>query len=210
MPEPMMTDRTGTAVPARYVKPYDKARDKLARRIERRWREAYARLQAVYAETLSDIDRLAELAGRDGAALGGAKGNLQFQSFDGLIEIGIDARYDIAFDERLRSAQEKIEAFIASKSEGIDAELRELVMAAFRPTSDGLLSRVRILGLLRLDIKAALWREAMDLIRESIQSRRGKTLLRVQRRATREARWERINLSMSDIAERPDATQAAP
>jgi len=193
-------DAQGQVVPAAYVKPYDKARDRIARRILRRFEEERARLEKAYQATLQDIDELATLAGREGITVGGAKGNLQFQSFDRLIQIGMDARYNVEFDERLRAAQEKIEAFVKDRAAGADNDLRELVMMAFKPTSDGLLSRARILGLLRLNIRHASWEAAMTLIRESINTERGKTLLRVEKRATREADFVRVILSLSDVA----------
>jgi len=200
-----MIDGQGERVPARYVKSYDKARDRIARRILKRWEGERARLEKVHAETLADVDELAELAGREDVNLGGAKGNLQFQSFDRCVQIGLDARWDLEFDERLRTAQERVEAFVADRASGADRDLRELVLMAFRPTSDGLLSRARILGLLRLNIRHPQWVAAMDLIRESINTRRGKTLLRVERRETTGARFERVLLNIADVAERAAA-----
>lgn len=195
-----MVDGNGEQVPAKYVKPYDRARDRIARRIAKRWDDERSRLERVYAETMADIDELAEISGREGVRVGGAKGNLQFQSFDRLIQVGMDARYDMEFDERLRTAQALIEQFVADKSAGVDADLRELVLAAFRPTSDGLLPRARILGLLRLKIAGPTWARAMDLIKESINTRRGKTLIRVERRASTDDKFARVLLSASDVA----------
>lgn len=200
-----MTDGAGQEIPVKYVKPYDRKRDRIARRIARRFILARETLEAAYRDTLADIDELREAAGADGVKLGGPKGNIQFQSFDRLIQVGIEARYNVEFDERLAQAKERIERFIAEKTDGVDADLRELVMMAFRPTSDGLLSRARILGLLRLNIRHAEWMAAMDLIRESINTARGKSLLRVERRANTQAKLERILLNLADVSGAGDA-----
>jgi hypothetical protein len=194
-----MTDGTGAEIPVRYVKPYDRLRDKIARRIARRFMGAREVLEAAYRDSLTDIDELCIAARGDGGMLGGVKGNIQFQSFDRLIQVGIEARYNMEFDERLAQAKERIERFIEAKTDGVDADLRELVLMAFRPTSDGLLSRARILGLLRLNIRHPDWAAAMDLIRESINTARGKNLLRVERRANRDAKFERVLLNLADV-----------
>jgi hypothetical protein len=194
-----MTDGTGAEIPVRYVKPYDRLRDKIARRIARRFMGAREVLEAAYRDTLADIDELRETVAEGGWKLGGPKGNLQFQSFDQLIQVGIEARYNMEFDERLSHARVRIEKFIEDKTCSVDADLRELVLMAFRPTSDGLLSRARILGLLRLNIRHPDWAAAMDLIRESINTARGKNLLRVERRANRDAKFERVLLNLADV-----------
>ena len=43
----MMTDASGQAVPAKYVKPYDRLRDRKAARIRARWEKARAMLMQV-------------------------------------------------------------------------------------------------------------------------------------------------------------------
>jgi len=193
-----MTDAQGQQVPMSYVKPYDRERDRLARRNKARWEKARAVIERVYQETAADLESIEALAadGRQDRALG-KKGNFQFTSFDGLIQISRSARYELRFDERLRTAQEIIEGIIAEKAEGADADLAELVRGIFRPTSDGLLSQARVMGLFRLKIKHPRWAEAMDLIRESIESRRGKNLLAVRFKPNRDAEWESILLDIA-------------
>ena len=105
-----MTDAQGQQVPLAYVKPYDRERDRLARRNKARWEKARAVIERVYQETAADLESIEALAadGRQDRALG-KKGNFQFTSFDGLIQISRSARYELRFDERLRTAQEIIE-----------------------------------------------------------------------------------------------------
>ena len=193
-----MTDAQGQDVPLAYVKPYDRQRDRIARRCQIRWLKTRTMLERVYKETSADIETIESLAadGRTDRHLG-KKGNFQFTSFDGLIQVARSARYELRFDERLRTAQEIIETIITEKAEGADADLAELVKGIFRPTSDGLLSQARVMSLFRLKIKHPRWVEAMDLIRESIESRRGKNIISVRIKPSRDAEWDSIILDIA-------------
>lgn len=195
-----MTDAQGQQVPLAYVKPYDRERDRLARRCLKRWQTARVMLERVYQETEADIEAIESLAaeGRQDRRLG-KKGNFQFSSFAGMIQVARSARYELRFDERLRTAQEIIEAIIAEKAEGADADLAELVKGIFRPTSDGLLSQARVMGLFRLKIKHPRWQEAMDMIRDSIESRRGKNILSVRTKLNRDGDWLSVLLDIAAI-----------
>lgn len=195
-----MTDAQGQQVPLAYVKPYDRERDRLARRCKARWEKVRAVIERTYQETAADLEAIEALAsdGRTDRKLG-KKGNFQFTSFDGLIQVARSARYELRFDERLRTAQTIIEEIISEKAEGADADLAELVKGIFRPTSDGLLSQARVMGLFRLKIKHPRWAEAMDLIRESIESRRGKNLQSVRFKPNRDAEWDSILLDIASI-----------
>jgi len=206
-PQKTMTDAQGQAVPVAYVKPYDRERQRVADRILKRWQKAQAAVERCYRETAADIERIEAAAaeGRTGSRGLGRKGNFQFQSFDGLVQVARIARYELRFDERLRVAVDIIEAIIDEKAQGIDADVAELIRGAFRPTSDGLLSQSRVMGLFRLKIKHPRWPEAMDLIRDSIESRRGKTLLRVARKPHRDADWQTIAVDIAAVADRGDA-----
>ncbi|MCK9468164.1 MAG: DUF3164 family protein [Porticoccaceae bacterium] len=201
-PKNMMIDSAGQAVPRRYVKPYDRKRDQLARRCLARWLKGQEAIDRIYRETAADIETLEAMAAehRSGGRQPGTRGNFQFSSFDGSIQVARAARYELRFDERLRVAQEIIEEMIAEKATGIDRDLAELLRGVFRPTSDGLLSQARVMGLFRLKIRHKRWQQAMDLIRESIESRRGKNLLSLRVRGSN-GEWQSILLNIAAVAD---------
>lgn len=205
--EKTMTDAQGQTVPLKYVKQYDRERDRLARRCLKRFRDARAALERVYADTLEDIEMLESLAGKDGKPLGGIKGNLQFCSFDGLIQVYRMARYEIRFDERLQVARDLIYGVIDAKAQGLDEDLAGLIRQIFEPNADGMLSQSRVMGLFRFKVKSPDWARAMDLIRESIGTKRGKTLIGVQVKPGREGEWQAILLDIAKCAGIPAEVQ---
>lgn len=201
-PEKMMTDAQGNQVPVKYVKRYDRERDRIARRVLARWIRVRTAIEACYRETEADIETIEALAGEERTDRKmGKKGNFQFCAFDGLIQVARSARYELRFDERLRVAQEIIEGIIREKAAGIDEDLAELVKGVFRPSSDGLLSQARVMGLFRLRIKHPEWARAMALIQESIESRRGKNLLSVRVKTSADAEWEGVLLDIAAVAD---------
>jgi hypothetical protein len=199
-----MTDAQGNEVALKYVKGYDRERDRLARRILKRWQAARATLERIYAETSADLDTMERMAADGRKAKLGAKGNFQFTSFDGSIQVARKARYELRFDERLRVAQSIIEEIVKEKAEGVDEDLAEMVRGIFRPTSDGLLSQARVMGLFRLRIKHPRWSEAMDMIRESIEARRTNSILSVAERQAGGA-WAGVLLDIAKVGD--DAAQ---
>jgi hypothetical protein len=206
-----MTDATGQMIPVKYVKPYDRKRDAIARRILKRWLVGRAVIERVYAETVKDIEELEQAATteRTGGRKLGVKGNFQATSFDGLIVVSRSAKYSLHFDERLRAAQAIIEGIVREKTDGVDLDLVELIRGVFKPTSDGMLSQARVLGLFKLNIKHARWQEAMSLIRESIAAKRSKDILAVRFKNDRNADWQSVLLDIADGAPAvADATEA--
>jgi hypothetical protein len=190
-------DAQGQTVPAQYVKPYDKARDKVARRILARFQKGNAYLARLKADTLADIDALRSF---DGAGLGGAKGNIQFSSFDGLVRVRVDARTLVDFDDRFRQAQALIFAYVDELTGATgQGDVAEIIRAAFRPNGSGMLSRARVMGLLRLNIKHPQWVSAMELLRECQFVKSGRSYLYCETKAGRDAEFEAIPLDLAAI-----------
>jgi len=199
--ETTMTDAMGNAVPVRYVSQYDRARDAGVRRIHARWIKARAYLERVMADSLADLDKITRA--RDSAGIAaGQKGNLQVSSFDGLVTVGLNVRYEIHLDERVIAARELMLEYarsLAEKLGGDDAEaLLALIDEAFQATKTGALSVARVLSLMRRDIKATQWQEAKRLLAECMETRRGKSYLRVEARPDRQQPPEAVRLDIAD------------
>jgi hypothetical protein len=162
------TDPKGQAVPAQYVKAYDKLRDAVATKIAKLWSDEQARLVKVKAETGALIEKLQAAAAEEtGVSLGGEKGNVQFRSFDGNITVASDRQYRTEFDERLRFAQQLINEAIAELTEKTEsADLAEIARRAFEPRKSGNLDMQRIRDLRKYNVKHPKWGQACEIIAE--------------------------------------------
>ena len=184
--EQTMTDAMGNVVPIRYLPKYDRVRDAEVRRIVADWQRQRAALEALVARTLDRIERIIEARGGDVAD----KGNFQASSFDGLLTVACDQRYDIQLDDRVKQARDMLLTYargLAGQLAGEDGQtLLAIIDETFRPSSNNALSTARVLSLMRMQVKAAVWRQAMDLLRESISTSKGKRYLRVTVRPDRQ------------------------
>jgi len=196
-----MTDAQGNPVPVQYVKPYDRQRDRIARRILARYLKAAGYLARVKGDTLADIAALQAFGKGENVTVGGMKGNAQFSSFDGLIRIRLDAREFVDFDDKFTEARELIFEFMKELTANTDKkDLVTLIEAAFKPSGrTGLLQRSQIVGLQRLNITNPKWARAMALMVESQFVRSGKTYIYCETRPTRNADFENVALDIAAI-----------
>ena len=169
MKESTMTDNLGNPVPLRYVKKIDRERDRIVRLLFRKADRIHEQLAAFKVECLETIEAFLdwEAAQGDGPARG-PKGNVSLPSFDGTLKVTRDRQASIEFDERLQTARQLIREHIADKAKGIDRDLLLIIDDAFEG-ANGRLSTARVLGLLKLNIAGPKWKQAMDLIKESIR-----------------------------------------
>ena len=192
-----MRDSNGNDIPIKYVSKYDKARDRVTRRILARFLKARKDLEKIVADCIVDLD---ELKGTKDKL--GSKGNFSAQSFDGLISVEIRQQYNIRLDERVARAREMMLAYvdgILAKVGGNDAQaLRLIVQEAFRANSDGILPTGKILSLMRMEIDNDKWREAKLILQDAIKPQKGKRYLKCNRRASIQADFRSIRLDISD------------
>jgi hypothetical protein len=127
---------------------------------------------------------------------------MQVSSFDGLLTVGLNVRYEIHLDERVIKARELMLDYarsLAEKLGGEDAQaLLALIDEAFQASKSGSLSISRVLSLMRMEIKAPKWQEAKRLLVESMETRRGKSYLRVETRPDRQHDPVPIRLDIAD------------
>ena len=196
-PVSTMRDAHGNDVPLTYVSKYDKAKDKTVRRILARFRKTRSLLEQVVAETIAELQALAQTK----ESLG-AKGNFSARSFDGLIQVSIRQQYNILLDERVVRARELMLGYVSgvlAKVGGSDAEaLRLIVAEAFKANAQGFLPTGKILALLRMEIDNADWREAKRILQDSIKPQKGKRYLVVETRPGTQQDFTAIRLDIAD------------
>lgn len=198
--ERVMIDGMGVAVPIRYVPKHDRDRDRIVQRIFKRWQDARQRLEKVMTDTLSDLEQVLEIREDVGIAAS-QKGNVQVSSFDGLTKVACNVNYEIVLNDRVKRAREMMLEYarsIAGQLDGDDGQvILELIDEAFQVSSTGNLSQGRVLSLINRNINAKPWREAVELLRQSIETRRGKSYLRVEHRKSRQHDPEPIRLDIA-------------
>lgn len=196
------TDPNGEIVPAQYVKPYDKHRDRLARKIAAEFAAERERLKAIRTRTLSRVmelqDKAAEAA--DIKALGGKQGNVQFRSFDGLITIRVDNARRTEFDERLQLAQQLIMEAVQEMAQGDhNADLVEIATKAFKPRRNGNLDMQRIRDLRNYNVKHAKWKKACEIISDCERTIGHRKYIRVSVKANQDATPDNIILDIAAL-----------
>ena len=174
-------DPMGDKVPARHVKTYDKKRDRIAMQIAKEWSGMQAKLIDLKIKTVERIMALQEAAAKDAGVpdLGGAKGNIQFRSFDGSVTVALDRQKRTEFDERLAIAEKLILAAVDEMLAQIEGEekvspatrdairnVARIARAAFAPRRSGNLDMQRIRDLRNLNVKHPKWRKACEIISE--------------------------------------------
>ena len=199
-----MTDATGAEVPVKYVSKFDRERDAVCRRIEKRFREERDRLKRLMVDSLEDINALMGMKEKRGV-----KGNFQTQSFDGLIQVAIRQQYNILLDERVAQARELMLDYVnhvLDKVNGVDTTiLRKLVESAFRANSKGFLPVSKIFELMRMEVKDERWNEARGILQEAIKPQKGKRYLSCETRRTTQGEFAAIRLDLADYWPEDDA-----
>jgi hypothetical protein len=193
-----MTDHLGNQVPARYVDPVDRERDRVVRRLHKKAEKLNCQLADFRAECLETIESfLAWETCQDNSVPRGIKGNVSLPSFDGTLKVTRARQPHIDFDERLQAAQELIREHIRDKAQGIDQDIQVIIDDAFDGTN-GRLSTVRIFGLLKLKIRGPKWNQAMDMIRASIRVTGSREYARFYKRPEGTGSdWEQIPLDIA-------------
>lgn len=195
-----MTDSSGQAIPLKYVKPIDRERDRLVRRLTKEAQRLSAALAQHKETCLAEIAAFQQKAASAyGVELGGEKNGLVLSSFDGTLKIERRASETLAFDERLTAAQQLIKEWIADKASGVDHDLLTLVNRAFMNSRNSGLRFSAVMQLTRLNIKGEKWLKAMELIRESITVQSSRTHCRFYQRKDSQDDFAMIPLDIAQV-----------
>lgn len=198
-PAGYMRDACGNLIARENVRDIDLARNDLVNELAAKALELHERLTAFKASALGDIDSFVELsAERYGVKLGGKKGNVTLDTFNGQFRIERQVAEHIAFDEGLQAAKALIDECLREWTQGGNANVRTLVDHAFRVDKKGKLNTGAILGLRRLKIDDERWSRAMTAISESITVMGTCMYVRVYRR-DENGRYNLIALDMAAL-----------
>lgn len=195
-----MTDAKGHLVPIEGVKAQDKLENAFVIDLIEKAKCLNTALenfkQAAFADTDAFITLLAE---KYGTKMGGKKGNVAFQSFDGLTKVQVSVADFIQFGPALQVAKSLIDDFIKGSAKDINADMKTIIYHAFRVDKMGQVNKASILGLRRLDITDPIWQRAMEAISDSIQVAASKRYIRFYFRPSIDKDWTAITLDLAKV-----------
>ena len=187
-------DPEGSKVPETYVDKVDKKRDALVERTIKKIENANLRLKQLKEKIEMEVDRfldgIAEQYGEDW------KGNALLRNFDQSKEVQIKYGQTIGFDERLQVARQLIDRCIEKWSEGSDMKIRMLVNQAFKVDKKGQLDAKLILSLRQIKIKDNEWKQAMELIADSVKIENRRKYFIFKRKDVN-GEWQTISMNFS-------------
>jgi len=196
-----MTDRFGDQIPVRLISAYDRRRDQLVRRIAKRYEEAQAVLERVKAQTLQDLDTLEQLALADAGVkdFKSRAGNTTVTSYDGLISVQCKNRVFSGMDERSKIAKQMLDDFVAELTEGQEKEDIVRIVNSLLDTRSGEINRTAALRIIGLNLKSEKFRQAKDLLADSMYASLSKTYIYVEKRDSRESDPVQILLDIAKL-----------
>jgi hypothetical protein len=197
--ENYMENAQGHLIPVEQVKPIDMARHELVMEKVGKVLEMQAALRTLKAEIMGDIEAFVSMAADEyGAKIGGKKGNVTLQSFDGRYQLKRQISEHLAFDERLQAAKALIDECIREWAEGADTKLQALVNDAFQVDKEGRINTGRILGLRRLKMDDDRWHRAMEAISDGLTVTGTKAYFRAYER-TGDGAYKPLPLDMAAL-----------
>lgn len=199
IPEGYRENAHGCLVPEAQVREIDKARDELVLEKVAKVKVMQKALRDLKMELMGDIAAFVELsAERYGVKVGGDKGNITLQSYDGRYRIKRQTSETIAFDEGLRAAKALIDDCLEEWSRNSPSPLRVIVEQAFQINKEGRINTNAILGLRRHQIDDDRWNRAMQAISDSLQVLDSKAYVRVYERDD-QGRYQPIPLDIAAL-----------
>jgi hypothetical protein len=193
-----MVDAKEALVPIELVKPSDRAQDDMVRDLFAKADAVSKAIVAFKTHAFADIDALHDLVlERYGAKLGGAKGNVSLFTFDGLMKIQVQVADLVSYGDELQAAKALIDECLQEWADDSRAEIRAIVMNAFRVDKEGKINRGALLQLRTLNIEDERWKRAMDAIKDAERVLGSKRYIRVFQRANPKAEWRMVSLDIA-------------
>jgi len=190
----------GNLVPEDAIKPVDKERDKLVRKLVEQARALQATMAAFKSGAMGDVETFVERsAERYDVKLGGKKGNITLPSFDGRYKVQLTVADRLVFDERIQAAKALVDECIHEWTADSSTNIKALIEHAFQTDKEGKLNTGRILSLMRLSIDDEKWKRAMEAIKDSMQVSSTTSYLRIYERVGDSDRYQQISLDLAGL-----------
>ena len=193
-------DANGVLTPESRVAEIDKLRHDLVTELVTEARTRSGVLAEFKRRVMADMQAFVAVAAEKyGAKLGGKKGNVSLVSYDGKFKVQMSIQDTLHFGPELQAAKVLIDECILEWSQGVNDNIRALVMHAFQTDKEGKISTDRVLGLRRLAIHGDRWQNAMQAISDSVQVAHSKAYVRFYERDPATDVWRVISLDMANV-----------
>ncbi|ORE98683.1 DUF3164 family protein [Aurantimonas sp. 22II-16-19i] len=191
-------DSKGRFTPEEMIKAEDRIEDEMVRKILGHAQELSAQIARFKAHTFADIgDFQAVLDQEYGAQKGGAKGNVTFLSYDGLLKVQVQVADLIEFGPQLQTAKKLIDECLNEWAADARPELKAIVLRAFNTDNAGQVNRTELYRLRRWDIEDARWQRAMQAIADAARAVGSKEYVRFYERDTPEGGWRAVTIDLA-------------
>lgn len=193
-----MPDAKGNLVPAEVVRTEDKLEDETVRKVLGFAEELSAQITRFKSHTFADLNAFQSLLEQHyGAKAGGAKGNVTFTTFDGLMKVQVQIADQISFGPQLQAAKRLVDECLVEWGADSREEIRAIVGRVFSVEKEGQINKAELFSLLRMDIADERWKRGMDAIRSAIRVTGTKEYVRFYKRDTPTAAWRAITIDLA-------------
>lgn len=193
-------DSAGNEIPAKYVPKHEKRRDAVVEKIFKKAQKLEAAMKKQKAEITEEIKKYIATITSENKIKKDWKGNLSLTGFSGTIQVELDIKDVVQYDERLNMAKGLIDEYLQRKcaANGND-ELKTIVHQTFNIDKKGVVNQYMLKRLCKINIKDKTWQQAIKLIKESEQVTNTKEYTVFRYRETSRDKWQTINLNFSSI-----------
>ncbi|MGO4735949.1 DUF3164 family protein [Bosea sp. 2KB_26] len=196
--KPYMRNAKGALMPAELVKAADKLEDETVRKVLAFALDLSAQIARFKAHTFADLNAFQSLLEQEyGARAGGEKGNVTFQSYDGLMKVQVQIADLIEFGPQLQEAKKLIDECLVEWGAESRPEIRAIVTQAFNVEKAGQINKAELFSLLRMDIADERWKRGMDAIRDAIRVTGTKEYVRFYRRSNPQGKFVAVPIDLA-------------
>lgn len=180
----------------------EKLKDQLVECILRKVEEHNKLLKALKDDINDDIESYLDILlekyninAKDSAK----KGNFTFEDYAKTLKVQVQMAEKIQFNDKLNIAKAKIDEYLNDIVKDSSEDIKVLINKAFEVDKKGNLDSKKILSLRSYDIKDARWKEAMEIIAESVEIVGIKPYIRFYKRDKATDSYTAISLDFANI-----------
>lgn len=193
-----MPDAKGNLVPAGVVSAEDKLEDETVRKVMGFAVALSDQVARFKAHTFADLNAFQALLEQQyGAKAGGAKGNVTFTTFDGLMKVQVQIADQISFGPQLQAAKKLVDECLLEWGADSREEIRAIVGRVFSVEKEGQINKAELFSLLRMDISDERWKRAMDAIKSAIRVTGTKEYVRFYQRDVPTGPWRAVTIDLA-------------